>query len=107
MSTTTVVNVRCEAFDVYIGRRSVLMVGAKGTGPGEARQLSASPFGNPFRIGRDGTREQVIEKYRDWIMDRPHLLSQLEELRGKRLGCWCKPAACHGDVLVELIEALA
>ncbi len=80
---TKVVNQRREQFDVNIGR--------------------PSKWGNPFHIGRDGTRDEVIAKYRKWILDQPHLLGALHELKGKRLGCWCKPSKCHGDVLVELL----
>lgn len=79
---TKVVHCKKEKYDVYIGR--------------------PSKWGNPFIIGRDGTREEVIEKYREYIMQRPDLLSDLHELKGKVLGCWCKPKPCHGDVLVEL-----
>lgn len=64
----------------------------------------ATQWGNPFVIGKDGTREQVIAKYEEWIQTRPDLLADLPLLKGKRLGCWCKPEACHGDVLVKLIE---
>ena len=78
-----VVNLRKNKYDVYIGR--------------------GSKWGNPFKIGRDGNREEVIEKYREYIMQ-SGLLSHLEELRNKTLGCFCKPLACHGDVLVELLE---
>jgi hypothetical protein len=78
-----VVHCKVEPYDVYIGR--------------------PSKWGNPFEIGRDGTREDVIQKYYRWIVDeRPDLLAQLVELRGKVLGCWCAPKPCHGDVLVEL-----
>lgn len=65
-------------------------------------------WGNPFVLGRDGTREEVIEKYREYILEQPKLLSSLHELKGLRLGCPgnCKPRACHGDVLVELLELL-
>lgn len=82
-STKLVVHCKREPYDVYIGR--------------------PSKWGNPFEIGRDGTREEVIKKYRRWIVDEhPDLLAQLPELRGKVLGCWCAPRPCHGDVLVEL-----
>lgn len=84
MSKTVVVHCRRSEYDIYIGR------------PGK--------WGNPFRIGPDGDRNEVIRKYREWIMGQPELLASLHELKGKRLGCWCKPAACHGDVLVELVE---
>ena len=56
-----------------------------------------SKWGNPYKIGRDGTREEVIEKYREYIQGK-----DLSELRGKDIVCWCAPKACHGDVLLEL-----
>lgn len=61
-----------------------------------------SPWGNPFMIGKDGTREEVIEKYREWILNNPKLQADLWTLRGRDLACWCSPKACHGDVLLEL-----
>lgn len=81
---TQVVHKSKSPFDVYIGRPSV--------------------WGNPFEIGPDGNRAEVIEKYRAWILTQPEMLSQLDELKGKVLGCWCSPLPCHGDVLVELIN---
>ena len=69
-----------------------------------------SPFGNPFSHleqsaaeWKVATREEAIEKYRTYILSRPDLLEQLKGLKGKRLGCWCKPQSCHGEVLLELI----
>jgi len=67
--------------------------------------LAASAFGNPYRVDVDGTRAEVIERYREWILTRPELLSRLHELRGRVLACWCKPEACRGDVLAELVDA--
>lgn len=62
-----------------------------------------SKFGNPFVIGIDGTRREVIAKYKDWIYDNPELLQQIkDELKGKHLSCWCKPKECHGDILLEI-----
>ncbi len=69
-------------YDIYIGR--------------------PSKWGNPFEIGKDGDREEVIKKYREWILTQEDLLNQLYVLKGKTLGCWCYPLRCHGDVLVEL-----
>jgi len=77
-----VVHCKKKKFDVYIGR------------PGK--------WGNPFEIGKDGTREDVVKKYRAWVVEQPVLMSSLHELKGKTLGCWCAPRACHGDVLAEL-----
>lgn len=80
-----VVHCKREKFDVYIGRPSM--------------------WGNPFSIGKDGTRADVVEKYRAWIQTQPQLLAALPSLRGKTLGCWCAPNACHGDVLHEMANA--
>lgn len=61
-----------------------------------------SKWGNPFKIGRDGTRSEVIRKYRRYLLNNLELLSRLGELRGKDLVCYCAPLPCHGDVLLEL-----
>jgi Domain of unknown function (DUF4326) len=82
---TIVVHCRKAKFDVYIGR--------------------PSKWGNPFKIKKGECREAVIEKYREWLLQQPNLIAQLAELEGKVLGCWCKPALCHGDVLAELANA--
>jgi len=88
---TRVVNYRRGQYDVYIGR--------------------PSKWGNPYAIGRDpsgGTwsRSDVVRLYKAWIQTQPALLAALGELKGKRLGCYCKPLACHGDVLADLANAL-
>lgn len=57
-----------------------------------------SKWGNPFSIGRDGTRDDVIKKYEAWLI-RSEVFKDIAELKGKTLGCWCSPQACHGDVL--------
>lgn len=83
-----VVHCKREAYDVYIGR--------------------PSKWGNPFEIGRDGSRAEVIAKYEAWLLESlqfPEHGLDLSELRGKVLGCWCAPKACHGDVLWELANA--
>lgn len=81
-----VVHCKKEPFDVYIGR--------------------PSKWGNPFSIGRDGTRDEVIAKYREWLKTQPDLMKQIKiELRGKVLGCWCVPKPCHGDILIEIANS--
>lgn len=82
---TRVVHCKREPYDVYIGR--------------------GSKWGNPFKIGQHGTREEVIAKYCEYIGEREDLLNSIHELKGKVLGCWCAPHACHGDVLAELADA--
>lgn len=90
---TTVVNVKHDPFDVYIGRGTRWYGGLKG-----------SVWANPFKIGPDGTRGEVIETYRQRLLSTPSLLARVGELRGKALACWCSPLPCHGDVLAELAD---
>ena len=52
------------------------------------------------------SRDEAIDSYRDWILKQPQLLKDLHELKGKTLGCFCKPKSCHGDILVELVNGL-
>lgn len=64
-----------------------------------------SKWGNPFQIGKDGTREEVIRKFRMYLKLPAHKHLQADarkELRGKDLVCWCAPKPCHGDVLMEI-----
>ena len=65
-------------------------------------RLAGSKWANPFKIGLNGTRDEVIEKYRAWLLEQPELMAALPELRGKDLACWCAPKYCHGDVLLAL-----
>ena len=87
---TVVVNLRTDTHTKYIGR---------------SRQKPHGEFANPYRIGFDGNREQVIALHK---MDFNNNLGLQEavwnELRGETLGCFCKPHACHGDTYVEYIE---
>ncbi len=85
-----VVHIRKSNYDVYIGR-------ANGS-------LPASKWANPWVIGKDGTREEVIGKYEEWIKTQPELMAALPELRGKVLGCWCAPENCHGNTLLKLLN---
>lgn len=63
-------------------------------------------WGNPFRIGQDGTRKQVIAKYRERVLADADMLRRVQtRLRGRDLVCCCKPKPCHGDVLLELANA--
>ncbi|MFE7133494.1 DUF4326 domain-containing protein [Streptomyces sp. NPDC057638] len=67
--------------------------------------LDGSPLACPYRPGPDGTREEVVEQYRAYLLARPELLRLLPELRGHRLGCWCAPLPCHAEVIAELADA--
>ena len=81
---TKVVNIKTQECDVKIDR--------------------TTKWGNPFKVGVDGTQDEVIKKHLIWIKTKPHLMNSLHELKGKRLGCWCAPLPCHGDNLIKLLE---
>lgn len=82
-----VVHCKKDPFDVYIGRGSV--------------------WGNPYSH-KEGTlaehvvssRSEAIKKYEEYLLANEELMGRLHELKGKTLGCWCKPKSCHGDILL-------
>ena len=84
--------------DVYIGRE------VKRGG----WNLKASCWGNPYCLGKNGmtTIQDVLTAYEAHVRASPHLMSKLPTLKGKRLGCWCYPKPCHGNVLLKLIKEL-
>lgn len=93
MVKTTVVNInKGEDYDVYIGRE----------GHGKSGY-----FGNPINYG---SRSYKINKFREYVLDRiyndPEFKNNVKKLHGKRLGCFCKPLACHGDILAGLADQL-
>ena len=77
-----VVNCKKSKYDVFVGRPSI--------------------WGNPYVIGKDGTREEVIAKYKEYLMKDTFLLSKIKELKGKVLGCYCSPLPCHAEILAEI-----
>lgn len=92
MTTTTVVNKYRDKYDIYIGRGSI--------------------YGNPFTHIKSPTkaefkvdsRDEAVESYRKWVIHQDGIMRSLPALRGLTLGCFCHPQACHGDVLIELLE---
>jgi len=92
---TRIVNLRKEKYDVYIGR----------AGKGQRGY-----FGNPFPLTDETKRDLVLEKYRIWFHRRLENDNEFREnilaLKDKVLGCFCKPKACHGDVIVEYLNGL-
>lgn len=93
LMTTRVVNLYKEKYDVYIGRA------------GKGRD---GYFGNPFRLENEDQRSQILKQYASYFKKR--LEEDLEfkgrilELKGKTLGCFCKPKKCHGDVIVAFLN---
>ena len=91
---TKVVHKNKDPYDVYIGRPSI--------------------WGNPYSH-KDGTlaefkvstRAEAIEKYRQYFYNNQELMQKSKlELKGKTLGCWCSPQACHGDVIAEFLNRI-
>jgi MoxR-like ATPase len=77
-------------------------------GRGSQRQgLRPSKWGNPFEIGRDGNRDEVISKYKVWLLKKnKELLRDIfVELPGKNLVCHCAPEPCHGNLLLRLANS--
>jgi hypothetical protein len=101
LTATSVVNLKGHREDpdfadvVYVGR-AIYRGGWK---------LPGSPLASPSRPGRDGSRVQVLARYRQHLLGRPDLLALLPGLRGRRLGCWCVPEPCHAQVIAELADS--
>ena len=103
MAETRVIHIsEMERFPdaVYIGRAVT------------RRGVKASKWGNPFRPGKDGTRAEVMERYDAYLRERPELVRQIPELRGRPLACWCRHDGetrtddnlCHADILVRWLD---
>ena len=107
MSRIVVVNGKRDGFvginKIYIGRQN------------KSYNLPESPLANPFVLGKDGGRNQVIKLYSEWLwsqikLDSPakkELLKICDRLRKHEvlaLTCWCHPLPCHGDVIVRCID---
>ena len=87
--------------NIYIGRNA---------GKYAQRSASDSKWVNPFICvdynvsSEEWVSELLAKCYEKYIRNSDELMSSLHELRGKKLGCWCKPKFCHGDVLVKLFN---
>lgn len=82
INMSLVVHCKKQRYDVYIGRPSA--------------------FGNPFVIGKDGDRDDVIRKFEQYLLKDEALMARAKkELKGKVLGCFCAPQKCHGDILAK------
>lgn len=102
---TRVVNIRMETYEVYIGRPSL--------------------FGNPFSFRKSKLAKEIvkkpedaIDKYREWFYNKikgdEKFRKEVEKLRGKTLGCFCKSAKgfqgqvlCHGQVIAAFLDGLS
>ena len=93
---TTVVNLRKDEYDVYIGR------GRKGLIPDPPEY---GCFGNPFD---KNTRSKNIADFKEYFDSRikndPKFKEAILTLKDKRIACFCKPLPCHGDVIAEWLD---
>lgn len=87
-SITKAVNVYKSDYDVYVGRNP---------------DYGNTKWGNPFK-DPDIPLHDKLSLYEDYIRNTPELWNCLHELKGKRLGCHCKPKPCHADILVKLVK---
>ena len=92
---TRVVNLFDENYDVYIGRKGFGMTGE---------------FGNPYRLNKDGTRDEILMKFRKYFIKRMHNDPEFNKrvlgLRGSTLGCFCpSPSQCHGGIMASYLDA--
>ena len=85
---TKVVNKYREKYDQYIGRGSI--------------------WGNPFILEDGVTRDEVIDNFTGYfytrLLEDEEFLKQTLALKGKTLGCFCKPKKCHGDVIANFLN---
>lgn len=112
MSETKVVNTSSDEYDEYIGRGSEYRTHMLAGG---IKPVETGWLGNPHPIGWCDicgvyhTRDECIEKFKEDFYKKVKYDSEFKsavlELKGKRLGCYCKPEACHGDVIKEWIDS--
>ena len=92
---TRVINRRhSEKEDIYIGRGSYLGLG---------NPFTHLPLGATQAKFQVQTRQESIQKFEDWVFDQPKILAQIWKMQGKKLGCYCHPLPCHGQVYVYLV----
>jgi hypothetical protein len=99
-----------DANNVYIGRRGIVFIDGKRFPPTD------SIWANPYKVGKDGDLNEVLEKFRKYFAKKIKsgniTTEQLKALKGKNLGCWCKSAigvagiVCHGDIIAEYVSKL-
>lgn len=89
--------------NVYIGRAHVVFI------DGKRHPAEDSPWANPYKIDSKHSRDKVLKKYKKYIKEKlesPLVVQEFLKLRGKKLGCWCSPEPCHGDILIEILDEM-
>lgn len=88
---TQVVHFKKEACDIYIGRPS------KWGNPFSHKEGTLAEF-------KTGSRKEAVDKFEQYLISNKDLMKDLPSLKGKVLGCWCKPQLCHGDILAKYAD---
>ena len=86
--------------NVYIGRGGIIFI------DGKRFPKKPSIWANPFKV-ENNRNESVLSSYEKYIrnkIENEYGINELLKLKGKTLGCWCKPKSCHGDILIKLIN---
>lgn len=97
-----VVHCQKENYDVYIGRGDDPQAG------------EPSKWGNPYTHNNNSkyakyvvdSRDEAIDNFEQYLLNNKELMDSLHELKGKTLGCWCKPKRCHGDIIKKYVDRL-
>lgn len=98
MALTSVVNVKIDEYDIYVGRKN------------KTYNLKQYIYANPFKLERERDRDHIYNLYERWLkfqyrwQEKCDMDWQLDFLKGKRLGCWCSPKKCHADLLAKLAD---
>lgn len=102
-NTTTVVNLKGVDIDEWLKDPQNVYIGPHSKLPNHPE----SEWAVPPSLNK-GSRSVISEMYEEWLllkMANDHcMFNRIKLLRGKRLGCWCHPLECHGDVIVDILD---
>lgn len=85
---------------------------------GRPRGNAPIGLGNPFRVGAEYQRGEAVEAFKpyarsEWQNPQSEFRRRVLDLARRsyngeeiKLVCWCKPRACHGDVIKEAIDRI-
>lgn len=93
--------------NVYVGRNGRVFIHENGNK--RAYVYGSSKWCNPHKVDKDGSLETVLEQYRHHLNELLKDEVNREEflkLKGKNLGCWCKPNKCHADIILEVLNEM-
>jgi hypothetical protein len=94
-----------DSTNVYIGRKGIVFI------DGVRYPKKDSFWCNPYKIDKNNNRDNVLFLYEKYLTEElsndKNFIKELAKLKGKKLGCWCKPEQCHGDILLKFINQLS